>query len=189
MTFFSIFCFQNWQLIAHQTSNQPLIDSFFQTVYSSITPSDLNDQSKNTVTLDHKLAGTKQHVTLWAATTCRMKPPDASCIMCYSSICPEESIHDVFVMVSPISLPPVHSKVPTRQNHLKDFHVAFSSSVFFSPPLCLCCRMNKMLRADGLLALMVSPFYLHLMSYLNFMTNALPLSSSWEWENSGQTSW
>lgn len=27
----------------------------------------------------------------------------------------------------------------------------------------------------GLLALMVSPFYLHLMSYLNFMTDALPL--------------
>lgn len=49
--------------------------------------------------------------------------------------------------------------------------------LFFPPssPLCLCCRMNKTLRADGLLALMVSPFYLHLMSYLNFMTDVLPL--------------
>ncbi len=35
-----------------------------------------------------------------------------------------------FVMVSSITLPPVHSKVPTRQNHLKVFYVAFSS--FFS---------------------------------------------------------
>ena len=49
--------------------------------------------------------------------------------------------------------------------------------LFFPPssPLRLCCRMNKTLRADGLLALMVSPFYLHLMSYLNFMTDVLPL--------------
>lgn len=35
--------------------------------------------------------------------------------------------------------------------------------------------MNRTLRADGLLALMVSPFYLHLMSYLNCMADVLPL--------------
>lgn len=71
----------------------------------------------------------------------------------------------------------VHSKVPTRQNHLKVFYVAFSSS-FPSPPLRLCCGMNKTLRADGRLALMVSPFHLHLMSYLNFMTDVFAAASS-----------
>lgn len=59
-----------------------------------------------------------------------------------------------FVMVSSIALLPVHSSVPIRQNHLKVFCVASSL-----PPLywAFCCRMNKTLRAAGLLVLMVPP--------------------------------
>lgn len=60
-------------------------------------------------------------------------------------------------MVSSITLLRVHSGVPDGQRHFEVFHVAFL--FFHSPQLRLCCRNNKTLRADGLLALMVSSFY------------------------------